>query len=308
MQRLLVSVVIENQTAILSSEPRVAENVREACRQVAELPAPGGEVLMVSSTSVEDLPEGVRCVVLPGKAYYGLKNAGMREARGGIVIFTDADCRMGPGYVERVLEVFREDAGLACVAGRSYYDGTGFLATLNTALSFGYLHNPEARDTEPYGVLAHNVAVRASVAAAAPFGPFAGRVGGDRWLTDWYKAKGTTVRLERRMVIYHEDPSYSLKLRMDRQLRELLCSVEGTGALWPWRAGTWVALGKAVLSPAWRLRKLLRYGRHVGMGPLDIVMSLPVLGLYALADVTGVLTMMVAPGLGRRWLRYQNAV
>jgi hypothetical protein len=71
MQRLLVSVVIENQTAILSSEPRVAENVREACRQVAELPAPGGEVLMVSSTSVEDLPEGVRCVVLRGRRITG---------------------------------------------------------------------------------------------------------------------------------------------------------------------------------------------------------------------------------------------
>jgi len=87
MDKLLVSVVIENQTADLSSESHVMRNLEEALRQVKALPAPGGEVIMVSGKPFDTaVPEGVRYVVLPGKSYYVLKNAGMGEARGEVVI------------------------------------------------------------------------------------------------------------------------------------------------------------------------------------------------------------------------------
>jgi len=307
MDKLLVSVVIENQTADLSSESHVMRNLEEALRQVKALPAPGGEVIMVSGKPFDTaVPEGVRCVVLPGKSYYVLKNAGMGEARGEVVIFTDADCRLGEGYVERVIERFRKDDAVSCLAGRSYYDGRGFLCRMNTALSFGYLHDPKANFPAPYGVVAHNVAVRAADAPKAPFGDYLGRVTGDAWLTEWYRARGRGPLLARDLVVYHEDPSYSVTLRMDRQLREVLWSATGLDDLRPWKVSAWRALGKACLSPLWRGRKLVRYGRHVGMNPVSIALSVPMLVLYGVADVAAVLTMMLVPSVGERYLRYQN--
>lgn len=302
----LVSVVIEHQTAELSTAPHVIRNLREVTAQLAALPAPGGEVILVSAHPVIDPPAGVRCLLYPGQSYYSLKNAGMREARAEIVIFTDADCRLGPGYIQRVLFLFNTRPELHCLAGRSNYDGTGFLARMNTALSFGYLHNPQTHSTKPYGILAHNVAIRADSAPEQPFGPFTGRVAGDTWMTEWYTAQGTPPYLDGELVVFHEDPSFSVVLRMDRQLREVLQTIRHASDLRPWRLGAWIAMGKAVLSPLWRARKLVRFGGHLGLGYGSLLLAMPVLLLYGLADVLAVLAMILVPGLGDRWIRYQN--
>lgn len=299
--------MIESQTADLSSEGRVRANLREARRQISLLPVPGGELILVSGVPLTEPVEGVRCIVEPGQSYYALKNAGMRAACGELVIFTDADCRLGEAYIQRVVELFRQRPDIACVAGRSFYDGQGFITTLNTVLSFGYLHAGSG-STDPYGILAHNVALRAEGAPDPPFGPYGGRVSGDTWLTQWYRRHGNPVLLDRQLVVYHENPSFSPKLRMERQLRETMRTVRHSREMRPWCPKAWWILIKAALSPLWRGRKLFRYGRHLGMTPGSMLLALPVLLLYGIADVVSVLLLILWPPLARRWVGYQNAM
>lgn len=85
-----ISIVIEHQTAELSTAPNVHRNLREVTAQLAALPHPGGEAILVSAQPAIDPPKGIRCLLCPGKSYYSLKNAGMANAFGDIIIFTDA--------------------------------------------------------------------------------------------------------------------------------------------------------------------------------------------------------------------------
>ncbi|MGZ8217158.1 glycosyltransferase family A protein, partial [Methylomagnum sp.] len=245
-------------------------------------------------------------IVEPGKEYYALKNAGFREALGNIVIFTDSDCRLGDNYVARVLELFNNHPEISCAFGRTYYDGKGFLTTLNTVLSFGCLHDPAVKSAEQVAILSHNVVIRAADASDTPFGPYIARVEGDAWLTEWYRSRGQTPILDRDLVVYHEDSSYSLKLRLDRQLREILYFLRSQEELRPWRKGAWVALSKALTSVWWRSQKLVRYGRHLDMGAASITLALPVVLVYAILDIISVSLMIAVPALGNRWFRYQN--
>ncbi|MEB3165281.1 MAG: glycosyltransferase family 2 protein [Cyanobacteriota bacterium] len=302
----LLSVVIETHTAELSSEPHVRANIDEIVRQIQALPAPGGEVILVCSAAIQQPPVGVRVVVCPGLDYYGLKNAGSQQARGDIVAFIDADCRPCPGYMAMVLEQFRLHPDVWCLAGASWYDGRSFLARLNTTLSFGYLHDRRSSTPKPYGVLAHNVAIRRSCSPHAPFGPWSGRVRGDAWLSQWFSQQGHPPRLVPELAIYHEDPSFSLKLRMDRQLREVFCHVASEQSLRPWTRDGLVAAAKAVLSPAWRARKIFRYGHHVGLGWFEKALAMPVILVYGLFDCIAVTVLLLSPSLRCNYIRYQN--
>ncbi len=46
------------------------------------------------------------------------RNAGIAATTGGVVAFTDDDCRVAPDWIERMLAVFRADPGVAVVCGR----------------------------------------------------------------------------------------------------------------------------------------------------------------------------------------------
>jgi glycosyltransferase involved in cell wall biosynthesis len=52
----------------------------------------------------------------PGKSR--ALNAGIREARGEIIVFTDDDCIPSPGWVENILKEFESDPGLSVLGGR----------------------------------------------------------------------------------------------------------------------------------------------------------------------------------------------
>lgn len=301
----LVSVIIETHTAELSSEPHVRENLLEVVRQAQCLPAPGAEVIIVSAGPI-DAPPGARALVRPGLDYYGLKNAGAREATGEFLVFFDSDCRPGPGYFATMLQRFRDQPDAWCLAGASRYDGRSIIARINTTLSFGYLHDPGAESPEPYGLLAHNVAVRRSTCAEEPFGPMAGRVRGDLWMTQWFARQGHPPLLVREMVIHHEDPSFSLVLRMDRQLREVFSHVRSEKDLRPWTKPGIIALTKALLSPVWRGRKLMRHGHHVGLGVAEKAIGMPVVVFYGLMDWASAAVLFAVPSLRRRYFRYQN--
>lgn len=301
----LVSVIVETHTAELSSEPHVRDNLMEVVRQVQSLPSPGGEVIIVTDGPVE-APTGTQVLVEPGLEYYGLKNAGAKAASGEFLVFFDSDCRPAPDYLSNVIARFRANPDAWCLAGASLYDGRSLLAQLNSALSFGYLHDREKKTPKPYGILAHNVAIRRSKSPDEPFGPLRGRVRGDAWMTDWFTKQGHPPLLVPELRIYHEDPSFSLLLRMDRQLREVFSHVRSEKDLRLWKRDGAVALSKAVLSPAWRARKLFFYGQNVGLGFFKKLLGIPVVIFYGVLDWIAAVVLFIVPSLRKRYFRYQN--
>ncbi len=301
------TVILEATTGDITGVCDTRRNLLEwAAEAAAALPA-RGDVLVVAPAPVTGLDSlealvPVRQLVVPKAGYYALKNAGAAAARGEILIFSDADCRPSRGYVTRMLEAF-EDPGVACVAGRSVYDGGGFLTRLNSVHSFGELHCGQAA-LDRGMVLTHNVGLRKDRCGELPFGPFAGRVGGDRYLTDRMRAQGR-VALRDDLVIRHEDISYSLRGTVERHLRETFVPL-GYGGSRQRFSPALTAACALVLRPALRARRLLRAGPRLGIGPLHW----PLCGLVQLAywafDLACVATVLCVPPLRRRWLAFQH--
>ena len=110
----MISVVI-----ISKDEPSLDETLADVASQVASLTEPG-EIVVIDASSgrLDDVrqrhkeavrwvdfqpPVGVR-VSIPHQ-----RNVGVREARGDIIVFTDAGCRPLPGWLERLVAPLRGD-------------------------------------------------------------------------------------------------------------------------------------------------------------------------------------------------------
>jgi glycosyltransferase involved in cell wall biosynthesis len=83
------------------------------------------EVLVVDNGAVGDAPAraaagrpGVRVVAEPATGSYAARNRGVREARGEVIAFTDADCLPAEDWVERGVARLLAPPGPGLVAGR----------------------------------------------------------------------------------------------------------------------------------------------------------------------------------------------
>jgi GT2 family glycosyltransferase len=247
--------------------------------------------------------DSVRSIAAPETGYYGWKNAGAAAARGEYLVFWDSDCRPSPGYLQRVIAAFEADPELAGIAGRSIYDGTSFVSRMNTVLSFGYL----ARSTPTLQrdvALSHNVAIRRSRFPERPFGPFTGRVGGDLFLTNWARDTGYPLKLDRELLVSHEDPSWSLTALLERHLRDIFVPLlhEDRSRRATVIRAAWKSLLRLLVQ---RPAKLVRWGRFCGFGKLRAAAAMPVLALYFALDALVLLALTVQPRLLGKWLRYQ---
>lgn len=301
-----LSIVIETQTQALATDAAVAANLRETLAQARALSNVDVEVLLVSDGALDDVPEGARNVVAPGARYYALKNAGFRAARGEIVLFNDSDTLLAPGYLEALRRAADHGPEDWAFGGRTVYGGDGVLTRINTVFSFGHLHTATGHDWGNRPVMSHNVAVRRAQAPAEPFGPSVGRVGGDAYLTEHYRLRGRPVRVVPGMRLAHHDISGSLRLILERHLRDLLWDVTSEPELRPWRRTGLAALARAALSPVWRGRQLWRHGRAVGLSAAEHVVGAAVIAAYAELDLLSLVVLETVPAARRAWLRYQN--
>lgn len=123
---------------------RDAARTLPAClRALAELEPSPAELLLVDNGSVDGSLELLRRFgadrarvrvleeATPGAS--AARNRGIREARAGIVAFTDADCTPEPGWLARLSPPF-EDPGVGAVAGRVVAASPGTALELFNAL------------------------------------------------------------------------------------------------------------------------------------------------------------------------------
>lgn len=89
------------------------------------------EVLVIDNASVDATAEvarrmpGVRVVHEPNKGLTWARQAGLQAARGDLIGYVDADTRMPPGWITRVLRTFERDPSVVCVSGPYiYYDAS----------------------------------------------------------------------------------------------------------------------------------------------------------------------------------------
>ncbi len=288
----ILSIVIEagtrEVTGNLSLEKAVRAYRAEAKRSLSEAQF---EIILVGSNLPQDLqvPGQFKALDLRDRGYYGWKNAGARAARGRYMAFWDSDCRPSRGYLQRAVEVLESDPKLFGITGVSRYNKTSFLGRLNTVLSFGFLYQGKP-SVAPYSAMAHNMVLRKSAFPKDPFGPFNGRMGGDEFLSKHAAAGGYPLRIVPDIWISHEDhdPIYSVTNFYERHSREIFHGLLYQPARSKLTAFKVAATALGYL-PVRRLWRVFKYGKRMGFGLLDALLSIPILVIYAFLDLLMVL-------------------
>jgi glycosyltransferase involved in cell wall biosynthesis len=134
--------------------------------EVRRCPCPDEvEVLVIDNASQDATAElasrvpGVRVVHEPIKGLTRARQTGLEVATGELLGYVDADTRMPPGWITRVLQTFELNPRVVCVSGPYvYYDATGWQRTL-VRLYWILLASPAYWITR-YMVVGGNFAVR----------------------------------------------------------------------------------------------------------------------------------------------------
>ena len=304
----IVSVVIETMTADVSGDaPLTGEGARAFLEQSGFR---DGEIEYIlvgpGEADVSGFGRRARAVAVPNGGYYEYKNAGFQAARGKYVAFWDGDCRPSPDYLELAASHLDGSPGLLACAGVSSYDGASWFSELNTILSFGFLHQyrrPESLGA-PEWMQAHNVVIRRDGFPPKPFGDYAARMDGDNFCASYAALNGLPPLVEPRMRIFHEDPSFSFSLLLERHLREVFGFVSQRPPLT--RARLLAAASRSALARIkTRFARLRTWGPHFGWSPLETAAAAPVLGFYAVLNLAALAALAAKPSLLDRWLRYQ---
>lgn len=303
-----LSIVIESTTGDISGVCESRRNLLEwieAAKQASngsyEIIVAGPQVARGLAEMAAEIP--LRALVVPGAGYYALKNAGANAATGEIVFFTDLDCHPGPNAIGALIEAFANPE-VACVAGRSMYDGSGLWTRVNSVQSFADLYCGQEHFDRGHMVYSHNVAVRRDALRNDPFGPFNGRIGGDRYLTDAVRSAGHRIVIVPKMIILHEDPTGSLAATVERHLRECFVPL-GYGTHQQRYSLLFTLACTLFLRPALRIRRVLRAGARLGIRRSDYGFVVLVNAAYWIFDMACVTAVLLVPRLRKNWLRFQ---
>jgi glycosyltransferase involved in cell wall biosynthesis len=304
----IVTIVIETGTREFTNKISVEQSVRGHLAEARNF-SPDmskAEVIYVGANLPPSslLGKNCKCLTLPQTGYYGWKNAGFKAARGRYVVFWDSDCRPEKGYLRRVVDILEKDKKLYGATGVTRYDGVSFMSRLNNLLTFGYLFYDHGKDYFPFAPLTHNLVLRKSKYLVPPFGPYAGRVGGDDYVSTRASNAGEPLSFEPKLLMHHEDPSYSINGLLERHLREMFRRL-----LYSPKKSAWTALRLAFVEslriPLSRFKRLFKFGKGVKFKAGDMILSIPVLTAYTALDTLAFLILVFYPPLLSKWLRFQ---
>jgi len=124
-----------------------AHNIARTLREVFSQIDPSDEVIVVDNGSSDATVATARSfgaivIVESARGRSQARNAGIKVSHGEIVVFLDADCRPGPGWLVHLLKGF-DDATVGCVGGEivnseistsfgKYLNDKGHLSQVNT--------------------------------------------------------------------------------------------------------------------------------------------------------------------------------
>jgi glycosyltransferase involved in cell wall biosynthesis len=263
-----VSIVFETENEQPHHRIRLTDGMGAWLRQTARSRV--FEWIVVSTRPPSSEEEAIlrrapaRWIEWPEGRYYGLKNRGIREARGRFVALADADAVPADDWLERALEVL-ENAGpdVVLVTGRTRY----LPGLFSREMAIAQLPNQEDAPHATSHFLAHNVLLRPSIVSPMLFSGDTIRLGSDTHLA------GRLVQAGYRLLY---DPSLSAVHNYGRNWSGIYrhCLVLGYGYE-RFRQSTGEPRARLLRDFAGRMRVLLERWRTL-RGPLGLsVMRLP---------------------------------
>jgi hypothetical protein len=253
----------------------------------------------------------VKAVAVDDPWYFEMKNRGVREATGDVVVHADADVVPEPGWLEAIVEGI--GGGADVVAGMSLFrtatrdSGDAFMQ-LAASISWTLLGTSAEPASDEVRFQAHNVAFRAPVARAHPFRTDIRHRMAGMFLPAELSASGLRLRFQPAQKVAHSfDPSWWLRLhaRFGYEIYRLRREHEN----WPhrWVRRTWIleppltAVWHALLDwPRWFVFGRLMSAslpRRMALLPLLLVMS----GAARTAEMVGMYATMIAPERMKRF-------
>jgi GT2 family glycosyltransferase len=254
----------------------------------------------------------VKAVAVDDPWYFEMKNQGVREASGDIVVLADADVVPDPGWLAAIVGAIEQGADV--VAGMSLFRTTSrgpddALMQVAASISWGGLLGTSADPrAEDVAFQAHNVAFRAAVARAHPFRTdIRHRVAGV-FLPAELKSAGARLRFQPAQKVAHSfEPGWWFRLhaRFGYEVYVLRRTHED----WPhrWVRRTWIL--EPPLTAGWHALldwpRWFAFGglmgaslpRRVALFPLLIAMS----ALARATEMAGMYATMVAPERMKRF-------
>jgi hypothetical protein len=300
-----VSIVLEWENVRLTEAGRVRlmlERLREEIRDSDARPI---EVLLIHDGSVEETGEAerlletagveVRAISVPCGGYYELKNAGVREARGEIVVFLDCDVIPEQAWLHELLAPLA-DPVVQVVAGLTCLETDGLLAkclALTSVFPLPAEPSPVARTDRFF---ANSLALRRETALEFPFPDIPG------------SSRVSCVALGRRMadanLVVVTNPAARGRHPTPSGIRRaaMRAAVHGrdTVLLSDFGAGPPVTPGAGIRRVARTLRSVVRDREKVSLPAIATPLALVIAVLYQAFVAGGAAATRIAPGAARR--------
>lgn len=145
---------------------RVAELI--LVHRTSDITASALEQLVRRSAPELERSLELRCVGREGLRYYEMKNAGVREATGDVVVFLDSDSIPEPGWLEALLAPL-DDPRVIATSGHTYLAARDFYSRTMALIWFFPLRTGDERRQRRRSLNANNSAFRRDWIRAHPF-------------------------------------------------------------------------------------------------------------------------------------------
>ena len=253
----------------------------------------------------------VKAVAVDDPWYFEMKNRGVREATGDIIVLADADVVPEPGWLEAIVAAIERGADV--VAGMSLFrtptrdSGDPFMQVA-ASISWALLGTSASPRSDDVKFQAHNVAFRASIARAHPFRTDIRHRMAGLFLPAELKAAGARLEFEPALKVAHSfDPWWWLRLhaRFGYEVHRLRREHED----WPhrWVRRMWIL--EPPLTAGWHALldwpRWFVFGRLMGASLARRVALLPLLllmsGLARGTEMAGMYATMAAPERMKRF-------